>query len=152
MRNDPFGMRMDGFFGVRIQEPQRVALMSMGPAPTGHACAHCKLSIYDGENVTLLKHAMFHSACVDAHKRALIGLVHDCPQCRTRGTVDDHQRPIKGLEFDEEATAQGGWFAPPVYREYVKGYEQERCPCCAGVGYLDHEPKPITKTEIVGWK
>lgn len=73
-----------------------------------------------------------------------------CPACGGLGRVDGE--PIIKSVYDAEATARNGQFASPVFRDKQVGFKQERCDVCSGVGWTQHEKKPIKSEVVTGWE
>jgi DnaJ-class molecular chaperone len=74
----------------------------------------------------------------------------ECPKCKGVGRVNGE--PITEARYDAEATAWGGQFASPVYRDVVTGYKQVACEVCHGNGWTAEEKKPVIESKVIGWK
>lgn len=124
-------------------------------------CPHCK-RLVDGAAHVVDAQTILHPECVAKWDREKRGLKHECPQCRTRGKVPDRTRARKEsreVEATEDDLLICGYNdcrgcrrcrERKVTRE-IEVVPDKPCPLCDGVGWLANEPKPVTKTEIVGW-
>ncbi len=83
------------------------------------------------------------------HEAKLAGKTYICPACEGKAT--EHGDDIVESREDEDATAWGGQFASPVYRDVVVGHKVVPCSVCDGYGWTDHQKIPVTKQVRTGW-
>lgn len=96
-----------------------------------------------GEEFTTRKACLRHEAL------ATMAVPHECPACRGEGST--RTKPVVEKVLDPEATAYGGFYAQPVYRD-VTHYEEEPCKTCGGAGYTPRPLVPVVESKVVGYK
>ena len=126
--------------------------------PLDHTCAHCHDPI-TGEAWIDRRNRIVHRKCRIDFEFAERGLVHPCPKCKERGTIDHPtaikhiERPLRDNEEPDcgcnETGSMRGCIRCANRITFEDAPVQIKCPLCKGAKRLRHPPKPITA--VVDW-